>query len=108
MFETDRVTIFYTKDGKNNFCFTQEDMKRDELRLFHKLTESHVMPFSWEKMNVKLAAQLLSQTVGMYFSVSLVPCFLLTLKLSQDLRCKKKDIAVWRNLFSPWINGLIA
>ena len=57
-------------------------MKRDELRLFHKLTETHVMPSSWEKMNVKLAAQLLSQTVGMYFSVSLVPCFLLTLKLS--------------------------
>ena len=56
-------------------------MKRDELKLFHKLTESHVMPSSWEKMNVKLAAQLLSQTVGMYFSVSLVPCFLLTLKL---------------------------
>ena len=31
---------------------------------FHKLSEKHIHPSTWEKINVKLAAQLMSETVG--------------------------------------------
>ena len=41
----------------------QDDITRDELRFFHKLSEKHLFPTSWE-MNVKLVAQLMSETVG--------------------------------------------
>ena len=42
----------------------QDDITRGELRFFHTLSEKHLFPTSWEKMNVQLAAQLMSETVG--------------------------------------------
>ena len=42
----------------------QDDITRGELRFFHKLSEKHLFPTSWDKMNVKLAAQLISETVS--------------------------------------------
>ena len=42
----------------------QDDITRGELRFFHKLSEKHLFPTSWEKMNVKLAAQLMSEIVN--------------------------------------------
>ena len=42
----------------------QEDIARGDLRLYPHLTESHIAPTTWEKMNVKKAAQTLSYTIG--------------------------------------------
>ena len=42
----------------------ETDLKRGELRFFPKLKMQHANPNTWEKMNVNIAAQTLSRTVG--------------------------------------------
>ena len=67
-FDFDFCSFFDSRNSRKIILFfVQEDFKRTKFRLFHKLSENHVMPTSWKKMNVKLAAQLLSETVGMLF-----------------------------------------
>lgn len=43
----------------------EDDLALGELRLFPKLSEKHAFPNAWEKMNVRIAAQTLSCTVGL-------------------------------------------
>lgn len=42
----------------------REDLARGVLRIYPNLTEAHITPSPWQKMNVKLAVQILSKTVG--------------------------------------------
>lgn len=46
------------------FFFLQNDLARGDLREYPNLTEAHMNPSPWEKMNVKIAAQTLSSTLG--------------------------------------------